>query len=280
MKSKKQHQNNREQPLHNQGNQPIKELNTPGQADNPQVIQKGVHKIPIPNQRKSGSRFNRKANKKSDRGIDPKQHWFIKKYATSVLMVYAISMIFLGIMYVFDKGLESNRIITAIGTGGILIAAGDLLRSPFSMSSNFRRTHSDLVLACDVHSLATDTSKQFIHGEKAQNWLKNKKNEAIKKEALYAFNEKADMILFIVGNILTTLGFSSLLLVFASDMFYCWVLSIQPMFTILSFIFLLASMMIKEYGEYFLEELSQEKEELAKMTSSQLQQEHQIEIEI
>jgi hypothetical protein len=206
--------------------------------------------------------------------VNSQKHYFIKRYSTSVLMVYAIAIFLLTIMAFIDNGIDPYKFITAIGTGGILIVAGDLLRSPFSLSMNLFRTYNDLATACDIHSSATDISNQIIHGVKAKSWLKHKKIEAVKKSAQCATNAQAETIIFYAGNILMTLGFSSFLLVFASEMFYGWVTSIQPLFTIVSFLFLVISMIIKEYGEYSIEEVSQEKGQVAMMTNSQLQQKH------
>jgi hypothetical protein len=162
--------------------------------------------------------------------------------------------------------MEKDKIITAIGTGSILIIAGDLLCSPFVLSSSLRKAYNNLVKVCKIHKSSTETNNQFIE---------NEKNEATERENSHAANEKTDVVLFYFGNILTAFGFSFLLLVFASDKFYGWVSSIQPFLTIISFIFLLVCMMIREYGELSLEKVSQKKELIMNIASLQLQQEHQ-----
>ena len=194
--------------------------------------------------------------------MSQKKHWFIKWCSTSVLMAYVIAMIFLIIMLFFDSSIDMNRIITAIGTGGILIVAGDLLRSPFNLSSNFHRLYNDLAKVCDTH------------GKNTQNLLKNKKDEADKNAVLYAVNEEKETVLLYSGSILTMLGFSSLLLVFVSDVFYEIVFSRQPFITIISFVFLLFGMIVKEYGEHSLEKISQEKEQVENIANLQLKQEY------
>jgi hypothetical protein len=71
------------------------------------------------------------------------------------------------------------------------------------------------------------------------------------------------------------IGFSFLLLVFASGMFYGWVKPQQLVLTILSIVFLMVCMFIREYEEYSLETVFKEKEQIINVASSQLQQKHQ-----
>ena len=164
--------------------------------------------------------------------------------------------------------------MSAIGTGGLLIVAGDLLCSPYRHSSSLCSIYNDLGIACDIHELATNLENQVFHGENAYIWLNNKGSKAKELSERCAVNAKSECVLFYIGNILTTLGFSSLLLVFASERFYSWVSSIQPYFSIVSFMLLLVCMMLKESGEYSLEELLHEKSEVAEWTRTQLQREN------
>jgi hypothetical protein len=178
-------------------------------------------------------------------------------------------------MVFVDKNLNADKIVKAIGTGGILIVAGDLFCSPFVLSSSLRRAYNDLATACKIHRSVTDTTNQFIEGEKAQYWLINKEYEATKRRNLCVNNENSEKILFYFGNILIALGFSFLLLVLASEAFYKLVSSVQSNLTIISFIFLMVVMIIKDQGEYSLEEVFQNKEHVTKITRLQLQQKHQ-----
>ena len=203
-----------------------------------------------------------------------KKHWNIKKYSTSVLKVYLLAIAILSIMAIFDNNIEIGKITIAIGICGVLIVAGDLFCSPFVISSQLRRTYSDLATVCKHHCLTTDISNQFIDGECAKDWLVNKESEATIMKNMCAVNERAEEILFYFGNILITLGFSFFLLVFASERVYNLIFSKQPFLTIFSFILLMLSMIIKEKGEYSVDEVSQNKENVMKITRL-LRQKHQ-----
>lgn len=205
-----------------------------------------------------------------------KKHWFIEKCSTSVLMVYVIAIFLLTVILFVDKNIDSDRIITAINTGNILILIGELLCSPFVLSSGLRRAYSNLVKVCKIYKSTTDANNHFINGEKAQDFIENKKTEATKKANSHAINENAEKILFYFGKILIILGFSCFLLVFMSYKFYSLVspISRKLITTTISFLFLLVCMMIKENGDDFLKEVSKETEQITNITSSQLQQEH------
>jgi len=192
--------------------------------------------------------------------------WFIKKCSTSVLAIYLLAIIFLIVMIPFDDSIVVDTVVVAISTGGLLIVAGDLLCSPFGVSSTLRSAYKELSETCQIHELATNTKNRFIVDEKIN---------AVKRERSYVSSEKTDITLFYIGNILKVLGFSFLVLVFASTKFYGWISSVPSFLTIVSFVFLVCCMLVEEYKEYSLEKIYQKKEMIMNIASSELQRKHQ-----
>jgi len=169
-------------------------------------------------------------------------------------------------MYFLDQSLNDDKIVTAIGTGGILIVAGDLMRSPYGLSSSLTRAYSDLAYAYVILESVT-------YGENEKKWTTSKIEETTVKCGIFAANAEKETAMLYIGIFLTILGFSSLLLVFASEQFYSWVSSVQPLFTIVSFLFLVVSMSIKEHGEHSVEDILREKEQIESMIELKSQQE-------
>jgi hypothetical protein len=183
------------------------------------------------------------------------KHNFIARHSTSVLIVCAIFAFIFVIIYLFDKNLDSKKIVMAISTGGLLIVTGDLLRSPFILSWNLYREYEDLIA---TYSKTTNIISQII--------AKNKMPEAIKESSLRLSNARAEKLMFDIGNILTVLGFSCFLLVLTYEKFYELVSSMDPLIILISFILLMVSMILKEHSENSLEKVTLEKEEFVETT--------------
>jgi hypothetical protein len=169
-------------------------------------------------------------------------------------------------MMFYDESIEIRKCMIAIGTGGLFIVVGDLLCLPYVVYSSLCRVYTYMATACQIYEFATNTNNSFIV---------DKKNKADKKNNYLADREKLDFLLFCFGCIMIALGFSCLLLVFASKMFYKWVSSIPDILTIISFILLVVCMIIREYKEHSIKEVSQETEMIMNIAISQLQQEPQ-----
>jgi len=175
--------------------------------------------------------------------------YFLRMYSFSALLAYAAAMFLLAVVSFFDESLNIERIAAAVGTGGFFIVLGELLASQYHASMKLYGMYKETVSLYKIIKNTVVLDKHYFDGKDAHSWLSENITASESEMNKYKSNAESEKFLPYIGVAMTTLGFSSILLVFASDSFYARVSPIQAMTTIISFSVLAIAMIFKEYND-------------------------------
>jgi hypothetical protein len=202
--------------------------------------------------------------------MKPKPDILLVKYSSSALFAYAIAMLLFSLLAIIEGGDQITRVALAVGTGGFFIVAGDLLSLPYPLSHERYNNCEELDKLCEILCKATNLDNHYIDGEKAVHWLNKKVENVVAEKAKCKRSERIERIMFYMGIVSTTVGFSSLLLV--RDLGNIIPIS-EPLpsaMTILSFFLLTLTLILRERGDKVLESVKSDRENVVKITHTVL----------